>query len=264
MAHHLSRAILRMLGAAAVGAFIVASGSSLAYAEEVRNVVLVHGAFVDASIWDGVIRRLQRDGYEVRAVQLPLTSLAEDVAATQAVLRRVDGPTVLVGYSWGGVPVSVAGVDSKVKGLVYFAAVTPDPGQSLKQMLAPYAEKAMPGMAAVQRDDEDFLWLDPARFGFALAHDAPPDVVRVMAAAEKPTAERILSDKPERAAWQSKPTWYAVSTEDKIFPVQLQRDLARKIGARVIELPTGHASILSRPDDASALIENAAQTLSKR
>ena len=262
MAHLISRKILRFVGTASVAAVLTVGGVSVAHAEEVRNVVLVHGAFVDASIWDGVINRLQKDGYVVRAVQLPLTSLAADVAATEAVLNRIDGPTVLVGYSWGGVPVTVAGTDPKVKGLVFLAAVTPDPGESLEKMLKPYSDRPMPGMSALQRDAAGFLWLDPARFGFALAHDAPERLVDAMAAAEKPTAERLLTDSPERAAWRSKPTWYAISTEDKIFPVQLQHDLAKKIGARVIELPTGHASILSRPGESSAFIESAAHALS--
>lgn len=231
-------------------------------AQQVRNVVLVHGAFVDASIWNGVSERLLDMGYEVRAVQLPLTSLADDVAATRAVLDKVEGPVLLVGYSWGGVPATVAGTDPDVKGLVYFAAVTPSPGESLGAMLKPYADTPMPGVTALQLDEKaQVYWIDPEGLHAALSHDAPARLSRLMGAAQKPTAARIFDDVPDQAAWQTKPSWYAVATEDRIFPVRLQRDLAAKIGATVVEWPTGHAAILSRPGSAAALIDDAAKSL---
>lgn len=231
------------------------------FAQSIKNIVLVHGAFVDASIWNGVISRLQGRGFNVYAVQLPLSSLNADVSATQAVLDRVEGPTILVGYSWGGVPVTITGTDSKVTGLVYFAAVTPEPGESLGEMLKPYDATPMPGASALELDSNGYYWLDREQFGFALAHDAPTDVTRVMAATEKPTAASIFEAKPDRAAWQTKPSWYVISTQDKIFPVELQHKLAKKIGASVSELPTGHASILSEPSEAASVIINAAKSL---
>lgn len=247
-----------------VGAAVLALASSgLQAAEAVKNVVLVHGAFVDASIWNGVSERLLDKGYTVRAVQLPLTSLDDDVAATEAVLERMAGPVLLVGYSWGGVPATVAGTDPDVKGLVYFAAVTPEPGQSLGAMLEPYNEVAMPGAVELELDESrQQYWLKPEGLHNALSHDAPSSTARLMGTAQKPTAAQIFTDIPDRAAWQSKPSWYVIASEDRIFPVPLQHALAKSIGATTVEWPTGHAAILSRPGSAAALIDAAALSLS--
>lgn len=241
---------------------IIASGLT-AQAESIGNIVLVHGAFVDGSIWNGVSERLLDNGYNVRAVQLPLTSLADDVAATQAVLDRLDGPILLVGYSWGGVPATVAGTDPDVKGLVYFAAVTPSPGESLGEMLTPYANYELDGASALQLDEEtNTYWIDPNGLHMALSHDAPVATARLMGASQKPTSAQIFNDVPDRAAWQTKPSWYAIATEDKIFPVPLQYQLAEKISATTVEWPTGHAAILSRPGASADLIMDAAEGLS--
>jgi len=226
---------------------------NLALADTVENIVLVHGAFVDGSIWNGVTARLHDQGYNVRAVQLPLTSLEDDVAATQAVLNKMEGPVLLVGYSWGGVPATVAGADPDV----------PEPGQSLQAMLEPYADPPMPGTVALELDDETGqFWISPEGFHDALSHDSPSALARLMGAAQKPTAARIFTDLPESAAWQDKPSWYVIATEDRIFPVPLQQALAQKIGATTLEWPTGHAAILSRPGSSAAVIDLAAQTLS--
>ena len=231
-------------------------------AEPIKNIVLVHGAFVDGSVWNGVSARLLDEGYNVRAVQLPLTSLKDDVRATQAVLNQMDGPVVLVGYSWGGVPATVAGVDPDVVGLVYFAAVTPEPGQTLAMMLEPYADTPMAGSSELQLDEiSGTYWIKPDGLHNALSHDAPSSVARLMGAAQKPTSAQIFTDVPDVAAWQSKPSWYAVATEDRIFPVELQRDLSQKIGATTVEWPTGHAAILSRPGSSADLIDYAARAL---
>lgn len=145
----------------AVGACMILSADA-ALADPVENIVLVHGAFVDGSIWNGVSERLLDDGFTVRAVQLPLTSLQDDVAATEAVLDRLEGPTLMVGYSWGGVPATVAGTDPDVMGLVYFAAVTPSPGESLGEMLIPYGEVEMAGASALLLDETtNTYWIDP-------------------------------------------------------------------------------------------------------
>lgn len=236
--------------------------ASATLADPVKNIVLVHGAFVDGSIWNGVSERLMDDGFTVRAVQLPLTSLEADVAATEAVLDRLDGPTLLVGYSWGGVPATVAGTDPDVMGLVYFAAVTPSPGESLGEMLAPYGEVELPGASALHLDQAtNTYWIDPDGLHNALSHDAPVAAARLMGASQKPTSADIFTGKPDRAAWQSKPSWYVIATEDRIFPVPLQYALAEKIGATVTEWPTGHAAILSRPGASASLISQAARAL---
>ncbi|WGS48846.1 alpha/beta hydrolase [Paraburkholderia sp. D15] len=230
--------------------------------QAVRNVVLVHGAFVDASIWNEVITILAADGYNVAAVQLPLTSLADDVHATREVLSHMNGPTLLAGYSWGGEPVSEVGVDPKVRGMVYFAAITPDVGQSLRDLLKSYP--AMPGSAAIYDGENGMLWMKPELFAFALAHDSSRARTNVMSVAQKPTSKRVFDDAPTQAAWKTKPSWYVVASEDKIIPVDLQRKLAAKIGATKFELPTGHAIILSQPEASARIIEQAAQSLSAK
>lgn len=227
--------------------------------EKVRNVVLVHGAFVDASIWNDVITILQADGYNVAAVQLPLTSLEDDAHATREVLSHMNGPTLLAGYSWGGVPVGQVGVDPKVRGMVYFAAITADVGESLRAMLKPYP--TMPGAAALFDGEKDMVWMKPELFAFALAHDAPESRTKVMSVTQKPTSKRVFDDAPTETAWKTKPSWYVVATEDKIIPVALQHKLAARIGATKFELPTGHAIMLSQPLASARIIEQAAQSL---
>lgn len=227
------------------------------------TIVLVHGAFVDASIWSGVATRLMSDGYRVRAVQLPLTSLAEDTRATRQVLAAIDGPVVMVGYSWGGMPATEAGADSKVAGFVYFAAVVADAGQSLEEVFDRDAAKDLPGQAAVRVSPDGWFWLDVDGFAGALAHDAPAERTRAMSVSQKPMAVSAFADRATVAPWHEKRSWYAVSADDRIVPASLQRKIARTIGAETIELPTGHASILSRPDAAARFIETAATTLAE-
>lgn len=247
------------------GAALYALATSTAVsADPVKNIVLVHGAFVDGSIWNGVTARLLDEGYNVRAVQLPLTSLEADVKATEAVLAQMDGPIVLVGYSWGGVPATVAGMDPDVVGLVYFAAVTPEPGETLGTMLEPYSDIELAGAPELVLDEAaGTYWIKPEGLHNALSHDAPSSLARLIGAAQKPTSAQIFTDAPDVAAWQSKPSWYAIATEDRIFPVPLQYALAEKIGAATVEWPTGHAAILSRPGSSADLIAEAAQSLSK-
>jgi pimeloyl-ACP methyl ester carboxylesterase len=232
--------------------------------EPVKNVVLVHGAFVDASSWNDVIVRLQAKGYQVNAVQNPLTSLEDDVQATRRVLARVTGPTILVGYSWGGMPITEAGADSKVVGLVYVAALAPDAGESARQLLERLPEQAaMPGQKSVQVDAEGLYWIDPTSYHFALAHDSSKARTRVMAVSQLPMPVKAFDDKAGVAAWRQKPTWYAISANDKIVSPVLQRWMAERMGSTVISLPSGHASILSHPARIAALIEGAARHTSR-
>jgi pimeloyl-ACP methyl ester carboxylesterase len=231
--------------------------------EPVKNVVLVHGAFVDASSWNDVIVRLQRKGYRVSAVQNPLTSLDDDVKATRRVLARQDGPTILVGYSWGGMPITEAGADPKVVGLVYVAALAPDAGESARHLLDRFPEQAaMPGQKSVQVDAEGLYWIDPATYHFALAHDSSEARTRVMAVSQLPMPGKAFEDKVSTAAWKQKPSWYAVSSDDKIVAPVLQRWLAERMGATTISVPSGHASILSHPARIATLIEAAATNAS--
>jgi len=229
-------------------------------AGKIKNIVLVHGAFVDASIWRKVIIDLQRAGYNPVAVQLPMDSLKNDIKATQQVLDRENGPVILVGYSYGGMPVTQVGIDPKVKGLVYFAAMAPDVGQSINDLLDRNAP-GLPGQKAVEISKDGYYWLKPSLFGMALADDAPKNIVDVMSVSQKPIAVKTFSEKVTKAAWKYKPSWYAVSSEDKIVPVSLERHMAKEIGARTIELKTSHAAPLSQPENVAAFISQAATSI---
>ncbi len=230
--------------------------------DQVKNIVLVHGAFVDASSWNGVMSRLMRRGYNVTAVQNPLTSLADDVEATRRILEIQDGPTLLVGYSWGGVPITEAGAESVVKGLVYIAAIAPDVGETVNTLLLEVPEQAsMPGAPALLVDDYGNNVVDRDLYHFALAHDSSKHAAKLAAAAQIPMALSAYDESPIEAAWKSKPSWYAVSTEDKIVSPKLQHLMAKNIGADTIEIKSGHASILSQPGKVARLIDRAARSL---
>lgn len=226
----------------------------------VKNIVLVHGAFVDASIWSDVIRQLQAAGYTPSAVELPMTSLKADIEATQQVLDRTAAPILLVGYSYGGMPVTEVGTDPKVRGLVYVAAMAPRPGQSINDLFDRGAP-GLPGQAAVEQSSDGYFWLTPSLFRMALAHDAPEDRTAVMSVSQRPIAISAFGQPVSKAAWMDKPSWYAVSADDRIVPVALERKMAKDIKAVTIELNTGHASPLSQPKAVAAFISEAATAL---
>lgn len=220
----------------------------------VRNIVLVHGAFGDGSSWSAVISRLQRKGYHVTAVQNPLTSLADDVAATQRVLDRQQGGVILVGHSWGGTVVTEAGNSPNVLGLVYVSALVPDSGESTGALLGRLAAP-MEGMVP---DKNGLLWLDdPVAYRNVMAGDVPPAQAAVLAATQQPMAARAFDEKVTTAAWRSKPSWYLVTEDDKALPPRVQRELAKAIGATTQSVKSSHMSLLSHPDVVVALIEKA-------
>ena len=229
----------------------------------VRNVVLVHGAFLDGSSWNGVIDRLQKKGYHVSAVQIPLTSLADDAAATRRVLARQNGPTILVGHSWGGTVITEVGADApNVVGLVYVAAIPPDVGETTADQLKHGPES--PANAGIQRDGNDFLWFNPAAWHNDLAADVPQELTRVLAAGQQPIAAKALSEPVTRAAWESKPSWYVVTTRDRAVPPETQEWVAQRIGATVVRLPSSHLAPVSHPSEVAAVIEQAAREESKQ
>lgn len=230
------------------------------WAKKIDHVVLVHGAFVDASSWNSVMSILLDKGYQVTAVQNPLTSLKDDVEAIRRVLDRQTADTILVGYSWAGVPVTEVGNHDRVKGLVYVAAMAPDKGESIHTLQQVKAEQAtMPGLQSVIDDGYGNYLIDPAGYHFALAHDADPAKTRLMAASQIPMSIAAFDEVVEQVAWKTKPSWYAVSSEDKIVSPQLQFWMAERMGAHTISVPSGHASILSYPDKIAALIDSAAR-----
>jgi pimeloyl-ACP methyl ester carboxylesterase len=238
------RAVLK--GTAAVAGLAAVQASGLAGAASAAaagtssghpkaNVLLVHGAWVDGSSWSRVIAILQQRGYNVLAVQVPLTSLAEDVAWTRHVLaERLEGPTVLAGHSYGGAVISGAatGVDNVV-GLVVASAFAPD---SL-----------------------GFLWFDPAAIPANFAQDLPVEEARVLAAVQKPIAARCFTDPTGPPAWKTLPSWFLVSTQDRMINPDLERFMAARIGARTVEVRSSHASPASHPDLVARLIRAAAR-----
>ena len=225
--------------------------------EPVRNIVLVHGAFVDGSSWDRVIALLQKRGYHVTAVQNPLTSLADDVAATRRVLKRQTGPTILVGHSWAGVVITHAAADMpQVVGLVYVAALAPDVGESVGDLMKRVPR--MPAGASINADDSGFLWFDPATYRKELAADASESKARVLAASEQPIASSAFDEKATEAAWKTRPCWYALSTRDQAVSPKLQRWMAKRIGAKVAEIASSHLSPVSHAPELVRLIDQAA------
>ena len=206
-----------------------------------QNIVLVHGAFVDGSSWNGVIERLQKKGYRVASVQIPLTSLADDVAATKRVLAQLSGPTVLVGHSWGGVVITEAGSGadaSKVIGLVYVAAIAPDAGESSVDILKRGPQ--MPASSAMIKDSTGFLWLDPEKYHSDFAADVPENLTRVLVAAQQPITSKAFEERVSQAAWRYKPAWYIVTSRDRAVSPEIQRWMAHRIGATIIETPSSH------------------------
>ncbi|MFT3986832.1 alpha/beta fold hydrolase [Aestuariivirga sp.] len=220
-------------------------------------IILVHGAFTDGSIWRDVIGRLQARGSPVTAVQLPLTSLAEDVASTRVVIARQDRPVILVGHSWGGAVVTEAGNDERVQALVYIAALAPDAGESVADLQR--HGPPPPGMEGARPDDRGFLWFDPDHYGNGLAGDLPPELVAVLAATQKPIALRSFGEKLTGAAWRNKPSFYLLSENDRALTPELQTFLAARMKAQTLTVAASHMSPVSQADAVVALIEQAAQ-----
>ncbi|MEV5976700.1 alpha/beta hydrolase [Streptomyces sp. NPDC052114] len=221
-----------------------------------RNVVLVHGGFVDGSGWKGVYDLLRADGYEVRIVQNPTLSLDGDVAATHLVLDTLDGPTVLVGHSYGGAVVTEAGLHDNVTALVYIAAFVPDKGESVKSLLAdPPPGAPVPPILPPQGG---LLHLDRDKFAASFAADLPPEQARFLADSQVPWGIGALEGAVSRPAWQNRPSHYMVTTGDRMIPPPAQRIMAGRAGATVVETDASHAVYVSKPAEVAALIRQAA------
>ena len=220
-----------------------------------RNVVLVHGLFADGSCWSEVIPRLQAAGLNVTSVQNPLTTLPEAVASAQRVLDRQDGPTVLVGHSFSGMIVSEAGVHPKVSALVYVAARAPDAGEDYTALAKTYPTP--PASAGIVFDGDEGRLSEQA-FLHDFAGDLPEAKAKVLYAVQEPFHKALLTGKTTQAAWRSKPSWYAVSTEDRTINPDLERFMAKRMGATTIEVKASHLALISQPDAIARLILDAA------
>ncbi|KDP89082.1 alpha/beta hydrolase [Cupriavidus basilensis] len=223
------------------------------------NIVLVHGAWGDASHWREVIPLLHARGYHVAAVQNPLTGLADDIDRTSRLIAAQDGPTLLVGHSYGGAVITGAGHAPNVVGLVYVAAFAPDEGESLGSIFARQAPP--PGGAHIRPDKDGFLWLDPEAFQQSFGDDLSDVDALVMAVTQKPIAGRCFEDKSGPPAWKTKPSWYQVSANDRMIPPEAERWMAvRMKPRRTITLDASHASLASHAKEVAELIDEAARS----
>ena len=221
-----------------------------------KNVVLVHGGFVDGSGWQKVYNILKKDGYNVTIVQNPTTSLADDVAFTKRAIAQQDGPVVLVGHSYGGVVISEAGTDPKVQSLVYIAAFAPDKGESVQSLIAnPPPGAPQPPILPPQ---DGFLFLDRAKFAASFAGDVSADEANFMADSQVPWGVQALGGAVTEPAWKTKASWYLVATEDRMIPPPAQQMMAKRAGATVVEVPGSHAIYVSKPEAVAKLIAQAA------
>jgi pimeloyl-ACP methyl ester carboxylesterase len=225
------------------------------------SVVIVHGAFTNGSDWIKVIELLQAKGIKVRAVHNGLNSLAEDVAATKRTINGQTGKVVLVGHSWGGMVITEAGLNDKVAGLVYVAAFVPSAGQSLADIGKDYPPS--PGNTKLQADADGYLSLPPEAIASDFAQDLPAQMVSVVVASQAPVQSKALGEKTTVAAWSSKPSWYIVSEKDRMIQPDLERAMAKMIGAKVTSLPTSHVAQLSRPDGVAKVIIEAVEASEK-
>ncbi|MET0531880.1 MAG: alpha/beta hydrolase [Microvirga sp.] len=221
-----------------------------------KNIVLVHGGFVDGSGWQGVYNILKKKGYNVSVVQNPTISLADDVAVTKRTIAVQDGPVVLVGHSYGGVVVSEAGRDEKVKAVVYIAAFAPDAGESVSSLIAnpPAGAPVPPILPPV----DGFLFLDSAKFAASFAADVDAEAAAFMAQSQVPWGVAALSGAVTAPAWKSKPSYYLVAADDRMIPPPAQRMMAERAGSTVVETSGSHAVYVSKPEAVAALIEQAA------
>jgi len=254
--------LMRMLGSAASVLLLTPPAIAAPRNAAPTSVVLVHGGFVDGSGWEGVYKLLKKDGYDVIVVQEPTTTLADDVAVTRRAIASAEGDVILVGHSYGGVVVSEAGTDSKVKGLVYIAAFAPDAGESVASLIAnpPAGAPVPPILPPV----DGYLLLDRTKFASSFAADVRPDLAAFMADSQVPWGVAALQGTVSVPAWKSKPSWYLVSSDDRMIPPPAQRSMAGRAHATVVESPGSHAIYVSHPDAVAKIIERAARDTSTK
>ena len=225
-------------------------------AGEIRNVVLVHGGFVDASGWQGVYQLLRSRGFAVSVVQNPTTSLADDVAVVRRALAKLDGPAVLVGHSYGGAVITEAGTDPAVAALVYISAFAPDAGESVATLIADPPPGAP--VPPILPPEDGFLLLDQEKFPQSFAADVEPSLAQFMAATQLPWGVAALQGAITQPAWKTKPTWYLIATEDRMIPPPAQRAMAGRANATISEVAASHSLYVSQPEAVAQVITTAA------
>jgi len=225
--------------------------------QSTKNIVLVHGGFVDGSGWESVYSLLKKDGYKVAIVQNPTISLAGDVAATKLVINEQDGPVILVGHSYGGAVITEAGNDPKVVGLVYITAFAPDKGESVNSLIKdPPPDAPVP---PILPPTDGFLFLDKTKFAASFAGDVEAEKAAFMADSQVPWSVQALAGEISEPAWKSKPSWYLLATEDRMIPPPAQRFMSQRAGSTVVEAAGSHAIYVSQPNAVASLIKQAAQ-----
>ena len=223
----------------------------------IKNILLVHGGFVDGSGWQGVYKILAGEGFNVRIVQNPTLSLADDVAVTKRAIASADGPVILVGHSYGGAVVSEAGTDPKVKGVVYITAFAPDQGESVSSLIANPAPGAP--VPPILPPQDGFLFLDRSKFAASFAADVEPELAAFMADSQVPWGVAALEGAVSKPAWRVKPSWYLVATDDKMIPPPAQRSMAQRAESKIVETSGSHSVYVSKPKAVAALIAQAAR-----
>jgi len=237
------------------------AGGAIAHAQAkttptVKNVVLVHGGFVDGSGWESVYKILTKKGYNVTVVQNPTITLADDVAVTKRAIDAMNGPVILVGHSYGGAVISQAGTDPNVVGLVYITAFALDNGESVGSLLKNPAPGSTP--PPILPPQAGFMLLDREKFPEAFAGDVKPETAAFMAASQVPWGLEAVSGTVTDAAWKTKPSWYLVTTEDRMIPPDAQRFMSKRAGSKVVEVKASHSVFLSHPESVASIIEQAA------
>jgi pimeloyl-ACP methyl ester carboxylesterase len=222
-----------------------------------NNIVLVHGAWADGSGWQGIYDVLHARGYNVSVVQNPLTSLADDVAATDRVLARQNGATLLVGHSYGGAVITEAGNAANVAGLVYVAAFVPDVGESVASLIEGEAP------APLQPSADGFLFFNPTLFAQVFAHDLTAAQGAFLAAAQVPPASAAFATPVSRAAWRTRRSWYVLATEDRVIPPTAQRRMATRANAAITDVRGSHAVYISQPRAVAEAIDAVARAASQ-
>lgn len=250
-----TKTLLISLGMAAAAALALPGNA----AAKANNVVLVHGLNMDAGVWRSVRDRLIADGYHVSVVQMPMTSIKDDIAATRRVIDAENGPVVLVGHSYGGMIIGQAGADSKVGALVYVAAFQPEVGESLAYLNASVPAK-LP-QSAIHVSGDGYYVVEPEAWIADVANGVPTAEANYTALFQRPANTSIFAYKAEAAAWHKTPAWAAIATEDRTIAPELQRQMSKRSGAKTVDIQGGHLLPMSNADEVSSLIEKAAASV---